>query len=168
MWLQFWLYAWFWNTSQRRISKSFHVVLSPRKGMPQNLTKGKSIMGQVMAWCRQATSHNISYADSLTHIYDTQCHHQATGINTLRPRQNGRHFADNIFKCIFLNENVWISLRFVPKVPINNIPALVQIMAWRWPGNKPLSELIMVSLLMYICITQPQWVITIEPCGRFY
>ena len=50
-------------------------------------------------------------------------------INTLKPRQNGRHFADNIFKCIFLNENVWIpikiSLIFVPKGPINNIPALV-------------------------------------------
>ena len=38
-------------------------------------------------------------------------------INTLRPRQNGRHFADDIFKCIFLNENVSIvvkiSLKFV-------------------------------------------------------
>ena len=31
-----------------------------------------------------------------------------TGFNTLRPRQNGCHFPDNIFKCIFLNENVWI------------------------------------------------------------
>ena len=53
-------------------------------------------------------------------------------LNTLRPRQNGRHFADDIFKCIFLNENVSItikiSLKFVPKGPINNIPALVQIM----------------------------------------
>ena len=50
-------------------------------------------------------------------------------VNTLRPRQNGRHFADDIFKCIFLNENEWslfmISLKFVPKVRINNIPALV-------------------------------------------
>ena len=50
-------------------------------------------------------------------------------LNTLRPRQNGRHFADDIFKCIFLNENAIIStkisLNFVPKSPINNIPALV-------------------------------------------
>ena len=71
-------------------------------------------------------------------------------INTLRPRQNGRHFADDIFKCIFLNENVWIpikiSLKFVPKGPINNIPALVQIMAWRRPGDKPLSEPMMASM----------------------
>ena len=65
----------------------------------------------------------------------------STLVNSLRPRQNGPHFADDIFKCIFLNENVSIaikiSLKFVPKGPINNIPALVQIMAWRRPGDKP-------------------------------
>ena len=63
---------------------------------------------------------------------------------TLRPRQNGRHLPDDIFKCIFLNENVLISikisLKFVPKGQINNILALVWIMAWRRPGDKPLSE----------------------------
>ena len=83
-------------------------------------------------------------------------------INTLRPGENGRHFADDIFKCIFLNENVWIpikiSLKFVLKGPINNIPALVQIMAWRRPGDKPLSEPMMVSLLIHICVTRPQWI----------
>ena len=42
--------------------------------------------------------------------------------------------------------------------PINNIPALVQIMAWHRSGDKPLSEPMMVSLLMHICVTQPQWV----------
>ena len=66
------------------------------------------------------------------------------GFNTLRQRQNGRHFTDDTFKCIFLNENVWIyikmSLKFVPKGPINNIPALVQIMVWFQAGYKPLSE----------------------------
>ena len=43
--------------------------------------------------------------------------------------ENGRHFTDDIFKRIFGIENVWIpikiSLKFVPKCPINNIPALV-------------------------------------------
>ena len=74
-------------------------------------------------------------------------------FNILRPRQNGRHFPDDIFKCIFLNENVWISikipLKFVPKGQINNIPALVQIMAWRRPGDKSLSEPMVVSLLSH-------------------
>ena len=73
----------------------------------------------------------------------------------MRPRQNGRHFPDDIFKCIFLNENVWIlikiSVKFVPWGPINDIPALVQIMAWRLPGDKPLSEPMLVSLLMHMC-----------------
>ena len=83
-------------------------------------------------------------------------------VNTLRPRQNDRHFADDTFNRIFVNENVRtsieFSLKFVPKGPINNIPALVQIMAWRRPGDKPLSELVMVSLLTHICVTRPQWV----------
>ena len=91
-----------------------------------------------------------------------KCRASFVGINTLRPRQNGRHFADDVFKCIFLNENVWISikisLKFVPKGPINNIPAMVQIMAWRRPGDKLLSEPMMVSLPTHICVARPQWV----------
>ena len=83
-------------------------------------------------------------------------------VNTLRPRQNGRHFADDNFKCIFLKDNVliWIkiSLSYVPKGPIINIPTLVQIMAWRRPGDKPLSEPMMFSLLKHICVTRPQLV----------
>ena len=83
-------------------------------------------------------------------------------VNTLRPRQNDRHFAEDSFKCIFLNENgsisINISLRFVPKGPNKNIPALVQIMAWRRPGDKPLSEPMMVSFPTHICVTRPQWV----------
>ena len=89
------------------------------------------------------------------------CTHWYTSFNSLRPRQNGRHFADDVFKRIFLNGNVWISLKislkFVPKVPINNILALVQIMAWRRPGDKPLSEPMMVNLLTHICVARPQW-----------
>ena len=71
-------------------------------------------------------------------------------VNTLRPRENGRHFADDTFKRIFMNENVRISinfsLKFVPKCLINNIPALVQIMAWLEP--------MMVNLLTHICVTR--------------
>ena len=59
-------------------------------------------------------------------------------------------------RCIWIS--IDISLKFVPKGPINNIPALVQIMAWRRPGDKPLSEPMMVSLLTHICVTRPQWV----------
>ena len=51
-----------------------------------------------------------------------------------------------------------ISLKFIPKCPINNIPALVQIMAWCRSGDKPLPEPMVVSLLTHICVTRPQWV----------
>ena len=65
-------------------------------------------------------------------------------VNTLRPRQDGRHFRDGIFKCIFLNENVRIltkiSQKFAPKGPIYSIKVLVTIMAWCWPTDKLLSE----------------------------
>ena len=67
------------------------------------------------------------------HVHSTLSHLSIIA-NTLGPQRNRRHLADDIFKCIFLNGNVWIliknSLKFVPKGLINNIPALVQIMAW--------------------------------------
>ena len=83
-------------------------------------------------------------------------------VNTLRLKQHGRLFPEDILKWIFLNDDVWISIRislkFVPRDPTNNIPALVQIMVWHQPGDKPLSEPMMVSLPMHICVTQPQWI----------
>ena len=63
------------------------------------------------------------------------------------PGQNGRHFADDIFRCISVNEKfcifINISLKFIPKGAIYNNPALVQIMARRQIGDKPLSELML-------------------------
>ena len=83
-------------------------------------------------------------------------------FNTLKPRQIGRYFSIDIFKCIFLNENVRISIKiprqFGPNGPINNIPALVQTIARRWSGDKLFSEPMMVDLLMHIFITLSQWV----------
>ena len=82
--------------------------------------------------------------------YARVCTCKVFHFNTLRPRQNGRCFADDTFKRIFLNENIIISikisLKFVPMVRINSTPALVQIMTWRWPGDRPLSGPMMVFL----------------------
>ena len=83
-------------------------------------------------------------------------------LKSILLRQDGWHFAEDIFKCIFLNEDTWIliniSLRFVPKGLINNTPAWVQIMAWHQLGDKSLSEPMLVSLLMHTGITRPQCV----------
>ena len=88
-------------------------------------------------------------------------------FNSSYPRQYGWHFPGDIFKCIFLNENLWISLqillKFVLEVRINNFSALVQIMAWRRPSDKTLSEPMMVNLLTYICIPLLQWVNSLLP-----
>ena len=93
----------------------------------------------------------MTYGFLLMMLKATKCF---VTVQTLRPRQDGR--------CFFLNENVWIpikiSLKFVSKDPINNNPALVQIMAWRRPGDKPLSEPMVVNLLTHICVCRPQWV----------
>ena len=66
------------------------------------------------------------------------------------------------FKRIFLNENVWISIKislmYVPKGPMNNNPALVQIMAWCRPGDKPLSEPMVIILPTHVWVTRTQWV----------
>ena len=55
-----------------------------------------------------------------------------TGINSSPPGQNGRHFTKDIFRCIFLNEIccifIKISLKFVPKGPIDHIPPLSEPM----------------------------------------
>ena len=69
------------------------------------------------------------------------------GLNVLKSNNNeyyGHHFADDVFKCIFL------------KGSINNLPALVLIMAWRQPGDKPSSGPMKVRLLTHICVTRPQ------------
>ena len=113
-----------------------------------------------MTWCWTSTSHclNRCWPRCLKP-------HGATRpqwVNTLRTKQNGCHFPDDIFKCISLNENEWIwikiPLKFVPKGPVNNISTLVQRMAWRRPGNKPFSEPRIISLPTHICVTRPQWV----------
>ena len=139
-----------------------------------------------MSWCRQAPSHylNQCWPTSLTTygvaipqwvkvliFQDTPHHPPQPSLAMLSILWTclfilthwGRDkMADDIFKCLFLNKNVWISLKislkFLPKVRNNNIPTLVQIMAWRRPGDKPSSEPMMVSLLTHICVTRPHWI----------
>ena len=83
-------------------------------------------------------------------------------INSSPPGQNGYHFTDNLFKLIFVNENVrisiWISLKFVPKGPIDNKSALVKVMAWCWTGGEPLPDQYCPSSLTDICSTRGRWV----------
>ena len=111
----------------------------------------------------QAILYHVSSGSKIFVIYiginSLQCVAMVTIVQSstlvciLRPRK---------MAAIFFNENVLILIKIllnlIPKGPINNISALVQIMAWCSPGNKPLSEPVMTSLPTHICITRPQWV----------
>ena len=108
----------------------------------------KSTLVQVMAWCCQAISH---YLSQCWPRYLSPCGiTRPQWVNTLRPRQDSRHFPDDVFKWIFLNANVWIfiniSPEFLPKGQIINIPALVQMMAWRRSGDKPSSGSMIIRI----------------------
>ena len=143
------------------------LIQSSLNFVPDGIIDNKSSLLQVIhnVHCNGMTP-NRQQASTLTSDDKIQsCHMASLGdneLNTLKLGKVGRHFPDDIFKCILLNENVFIlikiSLKFIPKGPINNIPALVQIMAWSRPGDKPLSEPMVVGFLTHICVTRPQWV----------
>ena len=63
-------------------------------------------------------------------------------------------WADDIFKCNFVNENVSVSIKiplnFVPKAPIDNNLSLVQVMAWRRTGDKLLHEQMHLASMSYV------------------
>ena len=87
----------------------------------------KPALVQVMAWCRTGDK---SFPELICSILG-EGRPRGITFNTLIPSQNGRHFADDIFKCTFFNGKVWFPIeippKFVPKSPIDNIPTLVQI-----------------------------------------
>ena len=77
---------------------------------------------------------------------------------------NGRHLADDIFGCISVNEEICIlikiSLKFVPKDPIDNNPALVQIMVWRRIATSHYLNQCWPDSLTHLCGTRGIWVLT--------
>ena len=79
----------------------------------------------------------------------------------------GRNKMAAIFQTTFSNGFPWMKIyefrlnfhwRLFLEGTINNIPTLVQVMAWHRPGDKPLSEPMMVSLPTQLCVTRPHWV----------
>ena len=84
-----------------------------------------------MIICEMISETVVSLYDSAFKLKaaEPELYVQTLFINSSPPRQNGRHFPGDIFKCIFMNEKfcilIQISLKFAPKGPINNIPALV-------------------------------------------
>ena len=75
----------------------------------------------------------------------------AKWVNTSPLDKMAAILADDTFNCIFLNENnkiqIQISLKYVPRNPIDNKPELVQVMAWRRAGDKPLPGPIITQFI---------------------
>ena len=90
-------------------------------------------------------------------------------LNTWRLRQNGHHFPEDIsnaFSWMKMHEfRVRLHWSLFPRAQLTIFQHLVQIMAWRRPDDKTLSEPMMVSLLTHICVTRPQWV---KPYNHIY
>ena len=92
-----------------------------------------------------------------------RCNHMINPIK-LPLTQWSWHKIAAILAMIFSNAFSWmeillmISLKFDPRVWIDNIPTLIQIITWCRPGDKPLSEPMIADLLMHIWVTRPQWV----------
>ena len=87
----------------------------------------------LVSYSRQMAVRSLSIHAYLCHL-----------VNSSPPEQDGCHFAVHIFRCILMNEKfcilIQISLKFVPKGQIDYKSALVQVMAWRRTGEKPLPE----------------------------
>ena len=96
---------------------------------------------EVWMWCGQFTAYQ-HLKTSWNIIMLTIKPHDT--VNSSSSGHNSSHSADGTFKPIFIKENycilIRISLKFVPKGPIDNKPVLVQVMAWRRSGDKPLPE----------------------------
>ena len=106
----------------------------------------RSLINSVFLLMRNLTENVLSCLENVvcivaTILFRVLC---VKCLDSFSPGQNGCRFTDNIFKCIFMNENFCISIRispkFAPKGPIDKKSALVQVMAWRRTGDKPLPE----------------------------
>ena len=85
-------------------------------------------------------------------------HHDILNVDTLKGKLHLTHLAldkmadilaDDYFRCFFLNEKgripIRILLKYVPRSSIDNKPALVQAMTWRWTGEKSLPETMLIQ-----------------------
>ena len=112
---------------------------SPHKGQWRGALMFSLICVWINNWVNNREAGDLrryrAHCDVIVLWFSTMRCGNITWINTLKPRQNGRHFADDPFECIFFNGNAWISigisLKFVLKGTNNNTQALVAIMVWR-------------------------------------
>ena len=119
----------------------------------------------IMSWhCVCWWPSTVRWEDSLNKVMTKFRSHIYTGpalegFNSSHPGQNGCHFTDNIFKCIFINEKfciaIQISLRFVAKGPINyanpvyGVATICHQVRWLHWGHPSLFHIATSILIWY-------------------
>ena len=135
------------------LSKKFKILTSPIGHV-----QGWFHLSEVQFHSPRTSDYLLIPKTAVTHMHF--CVTRGRWVNTLRLRQNGHHFPDDIFKCIFLNENIWISikisLKFVPKGPVNNVPPSDEIMVLHPPGARHYLNQWWLDY-PHTCVTQPRW-----------
>ena len=126
------------HTCPSEYKKTRHIT-SP--SISQKIKCSPQASDVLLAACKQIELLLQSY-----HSYKLLFGHEngpsSASLNSSPPGQTGHHFRNDICKCIFVKEMSYIliriSLKLVPKGPIDNKSALVWVMAWRRTGDKPL------------------------------
>ena len=96
-------------------------------------------------WCEKITGNlwkminipNREIISNGTWVSVTQDSFTLAVLNTLRLRRNGQHFADDTFKRIFFNENVWILIKISLTFDLNQW----WLVYWRIYASLGLNEL---------------------------
>ena len=153
-----------WYSKFYTVKKNLDIKYQMSSVTSSHIQCNKGHMGHIawlsfqerLAYLISLTSHRTSLI-SATHNFRFSYGGFNSSLSRLNVSHSGRHFKCIFFKKIdkFPNQ---ISLKFVPMSPIDNKPALVHVIDWCRPGEKPLSEPMIVSLQTYICVTRPQWV----------
>ena len=111
-----------------------------------NTQTNKPVMNNCIVWCR----YYMVICSDVVKIN--------APFNTLRPKQYGRHIADNIFKCTFFNENMWHSLKFHWALFLSVQLTVSKHRLGSRQGDKSLSEPLVVRFPLHICVTRFQCV----------
>ena len=97
-----------------RSDNFFSLVLNivqcwPKSLLPYGFTRSQLVNPHIHEHMASKLGHHCACRCPITLPWDYQ-------VSTLRPGQDGRHFPDDIFKCIFLNENIWIFITISPNL----------------------------------------------------
>ena len=140
----------------------FHWNVFPRVQLTITQHWFRYLLGAEWAICHYL---NQCWSDSLTHICGTRGRWVDIShfLNSSPPGQNGHHFADDLFKCILVNEKfcilIKISLEFLSKCPLDNKSALIMRMACHQTNDKPLPQQMVHQFTTdMICTTRGRWI----------